>query len=168
MRPISSSSGDLSNLSRGISWCQVGISRPILLLPLNFHLAWGWANDAVILVFLQSLEYFEGTIFLTTNRVQALDPAFESRIHVSLTYPELTRDSRSKVWKNFIKSLHVDTSEVTDDEIERLAATELNGRQIKNAVKMAGLLAAAAKGKLEPGHLQTIMAIGQSENLGTG
>ncbi|PMD51470.1 uncharacterized protein K444DRAFT_707852 [Hyaloscypha bicolor E] len=51
--------------------------------------------------FLQHLEYFEGTIFLTTNRVECIDPAFESRIHLSLSYPELTRELRHKIWKNF-------------------------------------------------------------------
>jgi ATP-dependent 26S proteasome regulatory subunit len=115
-----------------------------------------------MVVFLQSLEYFKGTIFLTTNRVETIDHAFESRIHLTLTYPALALDSRRKVWTNFIQSLQVDKSAITDDEIENLAKENLNGRQIKNVVKMAGLLAAHNGGKLESEHLHTVLRIGKT------
>jgi AAA+ superfamily predicted ATPase len=116
-------------------------------------------------VFLQSLEYFAGTIFLTTNRIECIDRAFESRIHVSLTYPELTHEWRRKVWKNFIQSLQIDTSAMTDGEIGRLTEMELNGRQIKNVVKMASLLASDDGGKLKPEDLETILRIGRSNKF---
>jgi AAA+ superfamily predicted ATPase len=112
-------------------------------------------------VFLQSLEYFEGIIFLTTNRVECIDRAFESRIHLSLTFQELAHESRRKVWKSFIESLQVDTSAMTDDVIGRLAEMELNGRQIKNVVKMAAL-AAAGDGKLRPENVDSILRIGKT------
>ncbi|KIM96604.1 hypothetical protein OIDMADRAFT_75796, partial [Oidiodendron maius Zn] len=117
------------------------------------------SRNQLVSVFLQSLEYFTGTIFLTTNRVECMDRAFASRIHLSLTYPELKHESRLKVWKSFIQSLHVDTSAMTDDEMGRLAEKELNGRQIKNVVKMAALLAADNGGKLKPEDLDTILRI---------
>jgi AAA+ superfamily predicted ATPase len=50
-------------------------------------------------IFLRVLEYYEGTMFLTTNRVQTFAPAFQSRIHISLDYQELTIESRRTVWK---------------------------------------------------------------------
>lgn len=92
-----------------------------------------------------------------------MDHAFESRIHITLTYLELTIESRRMVWKNFIQSLQVDQSAITDDEIGKLAEMELNGRQIKNVVKMAGLLAADNNSKLEPGHLQTVLRIAKQK-----
>ena len=92
-------------------------------------------------------------------------PRLRVRIHLTLTYPELTHDSRLKVWKSFIESLHVDTSAMTDDETGRLAEKELNGRQIKNVVKMAGLLAADNGGKLNPEDLDTILRIGRGNKL---
>lgn len=116
-------------------------------------------------VFLQSLEYFEGTLFLTANRVKCMDRAFESRIHISLAYPELTHESRQKVWKSFIQSLKVDTSAIDDIQIGHFAAVELNGRQINNVVKMAGLLAADEKGALMPAHVEAIMKIGKSDRM---
>jgi hypothetical protein len=97
-----------------------------------------------------------------------MDRAFESRIHVTLTYPELTLESRYKVWKNFIMSLQVDRSAMTDDDIGRLAEIELNGRQIKNVVKMAGLLAAENNGKLKPEHLLTVLRIGKLKFASNG
>ena len=42
-------------------------------------------------------------MFLTTNRVQTFDAAFQSRIHISLEYPELDYKSRKAVWLNFLK-----------------------------------------------------------------
>jgi ATP-dependent 26S proteasome regulatory subunit len=112
---------------------------------------------------LQTLEYFEGTMFLTTNRVESLDDAFESRIHVSLKYPELTAMSRRRVWKNFIQTLQMDTSQITDADLDQFAAVDLNGRQIKNMVKMAGLLAAETDHHLQSSHVEAMMRIAQSE-----
>ena len=71
-------------------------------------------------VFLQTLEYFKGTMFLTTNRVKTVDPAFQSRIHLTMTYTGLTTESRRMVWRNFVQSLQVDHSAITDDEIRKL------------------------------------------------
>jgi ATP-dependent 26S proteasome regulatory subunit len=101
-------------------------------------------------------------MFLTTNRVETIDHAFESRIHLTLSYSELNVESRRKVWTNFIQSLQVDKSAITDDVIESLAKVDLNGRQIKNVAKMAGLLAAHSGGILEPEHVHTVLRIGKA------
>jgi ATP-dependent 26S proteasome regulatory subunit len=115
-------------------------------------------------VFLQQLEYFEGTIFMTTNRVDCIDPAFESRIHLSLTYPTLTEELRRNVFTSFIRTLKdIDTSKVTNEDIGKFAASILNGRQIKNMVKMAGLLATRDGGVLKPEHVESMMRIVQAK-----
>ncbi|KAH7174186.1 P-loop containing nucleoside triphosphate hydrolase protein [Fusarium flagelliforme] len=44
--------------------------------------------------------YHPGILFLTTNRVRSLDPAFESRITLSIRYEALDRDAREQIWKN--------------------------------------------------------------------
>lgn len=43
-------------------------------------------RNALVSVFLRVLEYYNGLLFLTTNRVGAVDEAFKSRIHLSLYY----------------------------------------------------------------------------------
>lgn len=41
-------------------------------------------RNALVSLFLRTLEYYDGLLFLTTNRVGTLDEAFRSRIHVTL------------------------------------------------------------------------------------
>lgn len=41
-------------------------------------------------------------MFLTTNRVQTFDAAFQSRIHISLEYSELDKKSRKGIWQGFL------------------------------------------------------------------
>jgi SpoVK/Ycf46/Vps4 family AAA+-type ATPase len=104
------------------------------------------------------LEYYEGLLFLTTNRVDNIDAAFQSRIHISLAYPNLTSVSRKSIWQNFLKSsggLH----EWKDDDLEDLASVELNGRQIKNVLKSASLLAARKKDGLNKKYVDMVLGI---------
>jgi SpoVK/Ycf46/Vps4 family AAA+-type ATPase len=50
------------------------------------------------------VEYYEGVLFLTTNRVDELDEAFINRVHVTLPYPNLNPESRSQIWKYMIET----------------------------------------------------------------
>lgn len=56
-------------------------------------------------VFLRTLEYYSGILFLTTNRVGVIDEAFASRIHVPLFYPALDERSTKKIWENSLKKI---------------------------------------------------------------
>lgn len=105
------------------------------------------------------LEYYEGTIFLTTNRVDCMDPAFESRIHMAMSYPDLSADSRRKVWESFLHNLKAGAREISEQQLDQYARLDLNGRQIKNTVKMAGLLALAEGGDLKPRHIDTVLKV---------
>jgi hypothetical protein len=60
-------------------------------------------RNAVTSVFLRSLEYYGGILFLTTNRVGGIDPAFKSRVHFSLYYPRLGLDATLKLYETFIR-----------------------------------------------------------------
>lgn len=64
-------------------------------------------RNKLVSTFLRVLEYYEGIMFLTTNRVNTFDAAFESRIHISLNYKALTLDSRKQVWTNFLDQHNV-------------------------------------------------------------
>jgi hypothetical protein len=57
----------------------------------------------MISVFLRELEYYQGIIFLTTNRVKEIDDAIASRIHLPLKYKSLGLDTRRGIWKSFLK-----------------------------------------------------------------
>lgn len=62
------------------------------------------ANHALT-AFLRRMEYFQGLLFLTTNRVGQVDDAFISRVHVAIGYEALNPDTRSKIWQGFFAKL---------------------------------------------------------------
>jgi hypothetical protein len=113
-------------------------------------------------VFLRVLEYYNGILFLTTNRVGTLDEAFKSRIHMSLYYPPLGRTQTQAIWKmnlERLKSIEEQRRQATGEhplviyekEILDFAAHHYernshgrgrwNGRQIRNAFQIASSLA---------------------------
>ncbi|CAG5146982.1 uncharacterized protein ALTATR162_LOCUS1964 [Alternaria atra] len=115
-------------------------------------------RNKLVSIFLRVLEYYEGLLFLTTNRVDNIDAAFQSRIHISLAYPDLTSASRKSIWQNFLKSLG-GLEEWKDEDVEELASVELNGRQIKNVLKSASLLAARKKESLNKKYVDMVLGI---------
>ncbi|KAF5640605.1 TOB3 (member of AAA-ATPase family) [Fusarium sp. NRRL 52700] len=115
-------------------------------------------RNKLVSIFLRLLEYFEGVMFLTTNRVSAFDPAFESRIHLTIQYPNLDHTSRLHIWKTFV-NIGNDESSLSEDELDELAGVELNGRQIKNVVKTARLLATHERTQLSMSHISTVLRI---------
>lgn len=95
-------------------------------------------------------------MFLTTNRAENIDPAFESRIHVALAYQDLDTTSRRLIWAQFIERTD-NTEEFTGAQLDKLAQVDLNGRQIKNMLKTAGLLAWSQQSKLGFQHVQVVL-----------
>jgi hypothetical protein len=66
-------------------------------------------------------------------------------------YHGLSFQSRKQVWITFTKGQNF-----TEDQITALAEMDLNGRQIKNILKTAQLLATSKDAPLNFGHVQTI------------
>jgi len=114
-------------------------------------------RNKLVSIFLRTLEYYTGILFLTTNRVSNMDAAFQSRIHVSMEYPDLNVDSRKHVWKGFLS--RGIKHELTEEHTDTLADIDLNGRQIKNILKTSQLLACRRKESLQFSHLKTVLNI---------
>lgn len=51
----------------------------------------------MVCVMLRLIEYFQGVLFLTSNRIGALDPAFQSRVQCALRYDALDETARAQV-----------------------------------------------------------------------
>lgn len=94
--------------------------------------------------FLRALEFYEGILFLTTNRVGAFDDAFISRVHIKLYYPDFSETERQRVWETFVKKLtkeRGDYMRVTIGAQEyiregrQLREVSWNGREIRNGKK---------------------------------
>lgn len=100
----------------------------------------------MVSVMLKLVEYFSGILFLTSNRIDSLDPAFQTRITLALRYEELSVEARTKVWTNLMIKSGFQTAldEGTIDPVG-LAKTVLNGREIKNALRLAMALARLRK-----------------------
>lgn len=118
-------------------------------------------RNQLVSVFLRLLEYYEGVMFLTTNRIESFDPAFESRIHLTINYPKLDHSSRLHIWRTFVSlgAAAGSANELGEESMLRLAEVELNGRQIKNVVKTARLLASGDKKPLHMDHIETVMRV---------
>lgn len=95
-------------------------------------------RNAMVGVFLHLLEYHQELIFLTTNRLTHLDPAFKSRISVAIKYPALDQKAQEQIWTNFLRMADVRVDEhyegleeeslITSFHLSRLAMRKLNGR----------------------------------------
>jgi SpoVK/Ycf46/Vps4 family AAA+-type ATPase len=90
------------------------------------------SRNGLVTVFLRKLEYFEGILFLTTNRVSEFDDAILSRIHIMLKYNSLSKDERREIWKHFLEKAHTyqGAAEISDQEFGRMVNSQLNGRQV--------------------------------------
>ena len=99
---------------------------------------------------------------MTTNRVKTFDEAFLSRIHVALHFQELTTEAKAQVWRAFLQKVGVNVGgpDFGEHLVQKLAARNINGRQIKNATRTASSLAASRKEPLGFIHLaQTLDAM---------
>ncbi|KAL9074350.1 MAG: hypothetical protein Q9161_002336 [Pseudevernia consocians] len=121
-------------------------------------------RNALVSIFLRELEYFDGILFLTTNRPGDIDEAFVSRIHITLGLNSLTREEQRKIWTIFIKDLDLSDAEkrtllvyVTDN----FGADNLNGRQIRNTVRTALALAQLGQQHVTAEHLEQVVTIGR-------
>src|SRR5207244_10828066 len=114
-------------------------------------------RNGLVSTFLRALEYYRGVLFLTTNRVQAFDSAFLSRIHVALHYKNLRDEVRERIWANKIERLERNScgtiristaarglllsSPDSNDGAKRMHSLKWNGREIRNALQTMVALA---------------------------
>ncbi|KAK5171411.1 uncharacterized protein LTR77_004555 [Saxophila tyrrhenica] len=115
-------------------------------------------RNSLVSIFLRVLEYYEGILFLTSNRVSTFDDAFKSRIHVPLKYNDLTVSSRKQIWKNFLDKAGGDVK-LDDKGYDDLAQADINGRQIKNVIRTAKSLAQFHGEALDGPKLQQVIKI---------
>jgi SpoVK/Ycf46/Vps4 family AAA+-type ATPase len=98
-------------------------------------------------VLLRVLEYFQGIMFLTTNRVSIIDAALISRIHLSVMYPPLSPEARCKRWETFVLKGNEQHRPrwLTPKFLQKLSMEDVNGREIKNIVRLAHALSMSDK-----------------------
>ncbi|GJC91403.1 ATPase [Colletotrichum higginsianum] len=125
------------------------------------------AHNEIVAVFLRLLEYHRGILIMTTNRADSIDRAFQSRIHLTLHYPDLDAAAKEHIWRQFVaRSLSISerddgrgaaAASLADESFACLARLPLNGREIKNIVKVATLLACQEQTVLGMGQIETVL-----------
>lgn len=118
-------------------------------------------RNALVSIFLRVLEYYEGILILTSNRVGSFDEAFKSRIQLAIHYPDLQQAERMAIWRMVFTLLQenkvlIDIDDL-EDNVTDLSSNVMNGRQIRNAVTTGSMLARYKKELFAYKHLQRVM-----------
>lgn len=112
-------------------------------------------KNAMTGVFLRLLEYYAGIMFLTTNLIDNLDPAFLSRVSLIINYGQgLTAEAREQIWKNLTRNVVI-----KDLDCKALSKIEMNGRRIKNCIKLLLSLNHFKKTEATMAQLQDIISM---------
>ncbi|CAG8851437.1 36908_t:CDS:2, partial [Gigaspora margarita] len=91
--------------------------------------------------------------------VESFDKAFYSRISIILKYNDLDESARNQVWRTFLD--RADGKDKCLVDIDKLKQRQLNGREIKTAVRMAKALATKSdpNAVITTSHLEKILDI---------
>lgn len=128
-------------------------------------------RNAMVGIFLRLLEYFNGVMFLTTNRVKNFDKAFHSRISLAINYNEMDDTVRRQVWTNLLTAANISIGK-NGVNVDTLVKMPLNGRQIKNSIRLAQTIALAKNQNVDEALLLTmskyaeefVTSLGSAEN----
>ena len=93
------------------------------------------AANAVVGVFLRVLEYFNGLLFLTTNRVNDIDEAIISRCIALIKYHPPGRDDRRRIWQVMNEQFGLAVSEALNAQLADIFP-QACGRDIKGLAKL--------------------------------
>jgi hypothetical protein len=120
-------------------------------------------SNNMVAIFLKQLEYFQGILFLTSNRVGVFDQAIRSRLHLAMQYHAPDKERRALLWRQKLEKLEKEDMEFdVGDAVTVLREPAMNGREISNAVNTAKTLAAAENGgKIRLEDLDTVVSVWQ-------
>ncbi|MBW0488966.1 hypothetical protein O181_028681 [Austropuccinia psidii MF-1] len=132
-------------------------------------------RNALVSVFLKLLDYHKGILFLTTNRLETVDPAFASRFSIALKFPPMDIATREEIWSNFfrrsgimmvssydvkqVKEKDAASGIITLPELEYLSKIPFNGRMIRNLVRTAQGLAWSRQERLAFKHFEEVIDV---------
>lgn len=93
------------------------------------------AANAAVGVFLRVLEYFNGLLFMTTNRVNDIDEAIVSRCIALIKYHSPGTEDRRKIWSVMTAQFGLDVPSILIDRLVELFP-DATGRDIKGLAKL--------------------------------
>ncbi|KAF9460015.1 P-loop containing nucleoside triphosphate hydrolase protein [Collybia nuda] len=117
-------------------------------------------QNSLVAVFLRHLEYFQGIVFLTSNRGRNFDPAIKSRIHLFLQFDPPTSKTRQTLWRLRLSKIDPEECDFDMEEaLELVKDVDMNGRVISNAVNTMHTLAREEKVKMSLDHFKTFLQV---------
>ncbi len=92
-------------------------------------------HNAIVAEFLRTLEYFNGLLFMTTNRIQDVDDAILSRCIATIQYETPSKEDAMRLWRSLATQFNI---ELSDELIDVLSNTysKSSGRDIKELLKL--------------------------------
>ncbi|MDZ3746089.1 hypothetical protein QP228_008920 [Pseudoglutamicibacter cumminsii] len=101
-------------------------------------------QNAIVAEFLRTLEYYDGLLFLTTNRVDGVDEAILARCAVVIDYDLPSREDARTIWGMLADGHGADLG---DELLDTLVETfpEVTPRDIKMILRLALRIAAFRK-----------------------
>lgn len=118
-------------------------------------------RSAIVGSFLRLLDYYQGILFLTTNRAEVLDPAVLSRVMLRLRYPDLDQHARATIWGSMFQAAGMSLY----GSLFELAQSDVNGRQIRNLTRLAKILYPDGRVTLE--QMRGVLAYGSAGDVDT-
>lgn len=91
---------------------------------------------AVVGVWLRLLEYYNGILFMTSNRATIVDDAILSRLAVHIKYFKPVTEDLKKIWTLLAHELDAKITPANIDKIVEVYST-VSGRDVKNLIKLA-------------------------------
>ncbi|WP_297810698.1 ATP-binding protein [uncultured Methylophaga sp.] len=104
-------------------------------------------QNAIVAEFLRTMEYFNGLLFMTTNRPSDIDEAIISRCAAIIEYEIPTPENAARIWRVFARQYEF---ELSDDLLDKLLATfeQISPRDMKMLLRL--VLRVAHKDNTEP------------------
>lgn len=93
-------------------------------------------QNAVVAEFLRTTEYFDGILFLNTNRPGDIDPAFISRCAAIIEYKYPETDDLRAIWSVMAKQFGTSLDSSLLDELLRMFP-KIAARDVKNLLRLA-------------------------------
>lgn len=115
--------------------------------------------DFVAMV-MRHLEQHPGLVFLTAESLDPVDSLLRAKLDLTIKIPSPNKEMRRALWANALSAaLPLRERNFSSENLDELATKQLMGREIKSAVKMAGMLAKSKGCSLRMEHIQTVLKL---------
>lgn len=103
-------------------------------------------HNAIVAEFLRTLEYFNGLLFMTTNRINDVDDAILSRCIATIKYEVPPKEDATRLWQLLAEQFNTDLPDPLIDALTTVFS-QASGRDIKELLKLTSKF---CKGKKIP------------------